>query len=772
MGVRDVELPPLIPQTPEQTVDVTTRRVALAVATLQVLVLAVVAVEWVGLPLPVVRPVVTVVYLTLVPGYLLLRLAGVTDESRVETLLYSVGLSLVALMATGVASNFTLRLLGVERPMSEIPVVLSVSAVVCALTWAYRTRVDEEVRVTVDTDRLTSPLVLGLALLPLAGVYGGLVLTRFGTNLPLLALYTVLLAIPVYVVRDRIPPRLFPYAIWTVALALLLQNTLSGHYMAWGDSPKEASLALGVLADGYWAPSLVPGYGNKYTMLRLVILHPVYALFTDLRFVWVFKVVHPLIFSLMPVALYHAYEQYVDGKTAFLSAYLFVSLFSFFIVLSRNTRTATALLFISLFLLLVATKHVAPNRRKLLAILFVAGVLVSHYGVSYMFMLMLGLVIPVRWVLERLSSANRTSAPLTSVAFVILYGLMLFAWYVYVSPGSKSFDMLVGTGLDFFNQAATQFAASGSGGGSVTTHYVTADYTSTTLSALRVYNVVVGGIMIFGLGWACLRLVRNRDLAFDAEYVAYASVALATFGFTFVGIERFNTARTYPTTLLFYAPFFVLGFTQPFALVGRYVERVGRLDARQIATVAVVVFLALNVGFVSAVATDEYSTNALVEKERIAEEGLPPAKSYLFKQYPTVHDMAGSAWLGAAGVDGRNIYVSRWPGNRNSPVGHTPLSPAERDDSRGAELRPQAIRYPMVSGTGTIGDGYLYMGALSHPEQGDLVTLPGGRYAFNYVETSEKREHWAQKHLVYDNGGSRVYYGDDRSTSRTTDRGD
>ena len=773
MGVRDVELPPLAPGAPEQTVAVTTRRVTLAVVGLQALVLAVVGLEQLGLGFPVVRPVVTVVYLTLVPGYLLLRLLGVTGESRIETLLYSVGLSLVALMAVGVAANFTLRLVGVERPMSELPVVLSVSAFVCALTWAYANRVEEDRGLTVDVDRLTSPLVLALALLPLAGVYGALILTRFGNNYLLIALYTVLLAIPVYVVRDRLPRRLFPYVIWTVALALLLQNTLSGHYMAWGDSPKEASLALSVLADGYWAPAMAPGYGNKYTMLRIVILHPIYALFSDLKFVWEFKLVHPLIFSLMPVALYHAYEQYVDERTAFLSAYLFISLFSFFIVLSRNTRTAGALLFMALFLLLVATDRVSGGRRKLLAILFVAGVLVSHYGVSYMFMLMLGMVIPLRWVIGRLSATNRTDAPLTSPPFVVLYALMLFAWYVYISPNAKSFNTLVWTGLEFFNQAATQYAAAG-GTTTASTHYLTSQFSSSTLNALRLYNVVVGGVMIVGLGWTYLRLVRGRDLEFDSEYVAFASVALVTFGLTFLGIRRFNTARTYPTTLLFYAPFFVLGFSQPLAFVGRYVEPVRRVDARKVAVVLLVVFLALNVGWVSAVVTNEYSSNALVEKERITDDGLPPGKAYFYKQYPTAYAVTGSKWFRGAAVDDRDIYLNQWPGGTQGTVGHTALSPAERETQDRPDLRSRGIRYEMVSGTGSIGDGYLFFAAYGHQQQGNIVQFPSSKWGLNYAETSNVDDHWEQKHLVYDNGGTSVYYSDDRSSSSSTanSRGD
>lgn len=124
-------------------------------------------------------------------------------------------------------------------------------------------------------------------------------------------------------------------------------------------------------------------------MLRIVILHPVYALFTDLQLIWVFKLVHPLLFSVTPVALYEAYRRNT------ISVLLFVSLFSFFIVLSRNTRTATALLFLSLLALLIADDYLDDVHRKLLAIVFVAGIVVSHYGVSCMVMVGIAAAYPL-----------------------------------------------------------------------------------------------------------------------------------------------------------------------------------------------------------------------------------------------------------------------------------------------------------------------------------------------------------------------------------------
>jgi|GEM_PF-5934172 len=736
-------------------IQVTPGRVAVSVVGIQILVLAIVGLERLGIELPVLREVVGVVYLSVVPGYLLLRIAGIRDESRIETIVYSVGLSLVSLMVAGVLANFALQQIGVNRPIAELPMVLSLAVFVGVLTLFYLNRVDDVWEFEVDLRQLSSPSVLALTLLPFVGVYGALVLTRYSNNVLLVALYAVLLVLPLLVIADRVPAPLVPYLVWIIAITLLLQNSLSGHYMAWGDSPKEATLALDVLRNGYWKPALAPGYGSKYSMLRIVILHPIYALVTDLKFVWVFKVIHPLIFSLTPLALYRAYEHYTEQKTAFLSAFLYMSLFSFFIVLSRNTRTATALFFMALFVLLVANNRIPLSRRKILALLFVAGIVVSHYGASYMFMLALALVIVLRPVLERLFSGISTDAPLTSPIFVLFYGTMLFGWYIYASPRSKAFNLLLGFANSFIGRLTDQFVADPEST-SATTRYLTSDFTSATLNTLKLYNVLVGGIIIVGLGLTYWQLIKDNDVSFNSEYMGYASIALMIFGITFLPVERFNTARTYPTTLLFFAPFFVVGIREALRLARRHIPKFSIEPTYRIAVTVLVVFLALNVGFVSATITHEYSTNALVEKDRIMDDGHPTEKSYFYKQYPTTFGVAGTDWLQTVAQNDSALYMSNWPGGLKRPVGHSSLTGSEAETPY---FRGQIINREMIANDTDVPSGYVFLSAFSHERLGNVIRLPSGHFGFEYTYTNRTSDHWEHKNLVYANGGTKIYYG-------------
>lgn len=74
--------------------------------------LAVVGVEYVGPQLPILRGGLAFLCLSLVSGFLLLRLAGIAPCSRAEMIVYTVGVSLVSLMAFGTIINFGLKLGG------------------------------------------------------------------------------------------------------------------------------------------------------------------------------------------------------------------------------------------------------------------------------------------------------------------------------------------------------------------------------------------------------------------------------------------------------------------------------------------------------------------------------------------------------------------------------------------------------------------------------------------------------------------------------------
>jgi uncharacterized membrane protein len=87
-----------------------------AVLILQLVVLALVGGDAVGVHLPLARALAGVAYLLFVPGILILRVLHANGFDGTRKLLFSVGLSIATVMFVGLFVNVLYPLIGIERP--------------------------------------------------------------------------------------------------------------------------------------------------------------------------------------------------------------------------------------------------------------------------------------------------------------------------------------------------------------------------------------------------------------------------------------------------------------------------------------------------------------------------------------------------------------------------------------------------------------------------------------------------------------------------------
>ena len=92
-------------------------------------------------------------------------------------------------------------------------------------------------------------------------------------------------------------------------------------------------------------------------MLSVVALAPIYSLISSLDLVWVFKLVYPVIFALVPVGLYQIFRRQLNDKVAFLSCFFFMSFAPFYVQMTTLARQEVAELFFVLLILLLVSKE-------------------------------------------------------------------------------------------------------------------------------------------------------------------------------------------------------------------------------------------------------------------------------------------------------------------------------------------------------------------------------------------------------------------------------
>ena len=345
-----------------------------------------------GLDIPVLRQIVVFIFLSFIPGILLLRILRVHNVHIIESLLYSVGLSLAFIMAVGVVANFGLPPLGISRPIALVRLIIIMTfflLILCIMAYIR----DKGFRPSSQSDNQTSestgqsfranpaPYLLAI-LLPLLAILGANLVNAYCNNALLFALiFVIAIIIGLVAFNKFIPPRVYPFMIFMMALALLYQTTFISDYLVGSDIHIEYYLGNLVVENGYW-DVIISGAGAVNSCLSIVMLAPVYSLFLNMDIIWLFKIVYPFLFALMPLALFRVFSLQIKPQYAFLAVVFFISMPIFFMDMTQLVRQQISELFFVLVVLLMVDRKLTLVQRTILVLIFGFGVIVSYYGLG------------------------------------------------------------------------------------------------------------------------------------------------------------------------------------------------------------------------------------------------------------------------------------------------------------------------------------------------------------------------------------------------------
>ena len=409
-----------------------------AVLTLQFLVWALIGLDAAGVPIPLLQGLFASVYLLFIPGILVLRALRLHQLGAVRTPLFAVGLSLAAVMGTGLLMTTLYPLLGFERPLALVPVVVTESAIITFLAvlsyWRDQGSAEDGV---VDRREVLTPPVLALCVLPFLSIFATYAMNAYGNNVLLLALIIIIAITALWVSTSAsVPKKVYPLAVFVIALALLYSGSLISSYV-WGfDIQTELSTANAVLANAQWN---VHASGAINGVLSITLLAPLISIVSGVSVTWIFKTIYPLLFALVPVGLF--------------------VVFTFLSEMPALARQEIAELFLVLLLILLVDKGVGRSagtaRLYALCAVFAASLVVSHYGLALIFIVYL----VVAWLalflidnpamhrLERAAFSGQPAKPssrpkrMLTLPFVLLFAALTAAWYATLGSAALSSEI-------------------------------------------------------------------------------------------------------------------------------------------------------------------------------------------------------------------------------------------------------------------------------------------------------------------------------------------
>ena len=386
--------------------DVSLKKLLATVLSLQIALWAVMGLSALGVSIPIVQPLLGFIYLTFVPGILILTAVRLRDLDIVETALYAVGLSVTIVLLIGLAANFVFSALNIIKPFSFLAVTSSVSFVVlllCAVAY-YSNRTHPKPLFNTEMSVPLAP-TLFLCIIPFLSVFSTYLVNTYNVDAGQLFLWFLLGAVVLLVAFDLIPSKLYPLALFVIALSLLFQQTLISEWLVGSDIQSEWSLAASVLNTGVWNPNLLSHYDG---MLSVVALAPIYSLISSLNLIWVFKLVYSVIFALVPVALYQVFRRQLNDKLAFLSCFFFVSFAGFYLEMPELGRQEVAEFFCVLLILVLVSTEMNEAIQSALFVVFGLSMVVSHYGLTYVIVFFFF----VTWLALTVARVDRSKLPL------------------------------------------------------------------------------------------------------------------------------------------------------------------------------------------------------------------------------------------------------------------------------------------------------------------------------------------------------------------------
>lgn len=690
----------------------------------------VIGLDLLGFPVVFLRQFVGFIYLTFIPGILVLRVLRLYNLKLVESLLYAIGISITIIMFTGFLLNLIYPLVGLDNPISLYPLVVSISSIViflmtlCLRDWHLSLPAQNHDPVEF------SPSVVLVLMLPVLSIVGTYFVNIYCNSTILWILIPLIALVPYLVLFNRIPKRLYPLTIFFISISLLYHTTLISKYI-WGwDINVEYYFANLVLLNSQWDPSLS---GNVNAMLSVVMIAPLYSTLLNMDLTSVFKVVYPAIFSFLPLALYSIYRKQTNMNIAFLSCFFFISYEFFYVCAPTVGRQEIAELFLGLVLLLLLDNSLYGFKKSFLLTTFMCALIVSHYGTSYLFILVLLCVWFFMNLIKHVDSSKIPYSDLIPTIFVLLTVCFTIAWYGYASDAS-AFKTIVLIGDHITSSISSEFLNAESSQGM---QLVLSGASYGLMVHLEKYIQLIA-VLFISVGMLWLHFCNgSKGIHFEPLYVAfclgYFSLNIASLVVPFFA-SQLNTWRIYHLTLIVLSPLMIIGGMCIFEFLTRRCVQFSRLPFALI-SIFLTIFLLFNSAWIYGF-TDEYplGLRSLPLYQNSVAQGGDAGINELYVGYYLDQDVYSVEWLSEYHNPDITIYADF--GRQSLILRSYGMLPSQK----------------VMTNITPLNNAYLYLG---YPNvKYGIMRDASSKYWYIHEITPDLSE----TNLLYENGGSKIIY--------------
>lgn len=696
------------------------------------------------LDIPILRETVVFIFLSLVPGFAILKLFKFENLTLLDTSIFSVALSIAFVMFDSLLVNQVFLFLGLAQPLTIVPLTLSLSVftLIAFIITSFRHDLPKaKIKKTFKIKKNYLPLAIILPILPLLSAMS--VLYYNVDTLLLSCAIIAVLCVMSAVFRSIFPEELFPILIFSISLCLVFQFILTSTHVLGYDANLEYYVFRTTQLNGHWS-SLDASINSVATlnygsMLSITLLPAVYSTLMGVQAEVIFKIFYPLIFCLVPVALFRINENQFGKIIGLMSALFFSFTFVAFFSpepLSLN-RQIIGELFLLLSVFLLVNKNLPVTKRRLLLIIFGAALVVSHYSLAYIYLA----ILTAAFIISKLKSGSDNA--LNSATLLLLF-IITFTWYSItggpffsmIDTVQRTFTNLIGGFTPSINTASTMYA--------VPQVFRVTTWINLLLTGISYIFLMVGILLVVFKPKITGISSQYRILLVVASVLLVISVIVPNIAVTL------NFTRVFAICLLFLSPCFVLGGQALLNTINRVLKKIKPtqklalpLRRRNIAIAPLLIAIILGayflsqVGFVNRVGNGTNYYYSMYFEDMVSSNDSQ-YKFYFYGIYIPEHDIFSAKWLEEHKVGAGEVLADTISGS------HVLLSYG---------LIPNKQLLPITNTTYAPQGSFIYLGSLNVVN--GIVALNT-----NWFNTSEVYPLFNESSVVYSNCNSEIRYVD------------
>lgn len=695
----------------------------------------------IGFNIPIARQIIGFVYISFIPGFLILRILRL-NLNRVDTIVFSVSLSVTFLMFVGLFVNELYPLIGISEPLSTLPLLVTSGTVLLALSFISYRKDNSTDGHSLASLRLNSSQVLrGLLLIgvPLLAITGA----WLTNSLILILMVTVISVLTIFTIFSKrlMPFKLYPLLLFVIAAALLFHYCFISKYLVGWDVFTEFYVFNLSKTNSLWSAtissiSLDLQTATYNAMLSVTVLPTIYSKLLNIQGEWIFQIIYPLFFSLVPVSLYQTYRHRFGELAAFLSSFYFILFPRFYLESSR--RQWIGELFFVLLIFLMLKKNISPTKRRILLVIFGLSLVVSHYSLSYIYLF----CISFAWFFMFLMKKPRK---ILSGSFVLLFFLATFSWYTYVSSAPSI--VLVGYAKNVSDSFFHEFLSPEARGTiAEALHF-------SDLPLIQQIDRVVCKLPYFFILIGIIEFFRkkHRKAEFEREYSLMVAASFSIFLLSII-VPRFSTGfvedRLYHIMLLFLAPICVLGSETLFGWFHKTFKRKSNtfiakksLYLRLVCILFIIIFL-FKVGLIYEL-TGEVSivSSKPISFERMRTSHDSNITAHFYTDYFPEQDVSSAIWLSKMAENDPKIYAD-----------YSAILRVLRAYANIMYNYDSKVKYVLKNNTEIGSNTYIYLRGLN--VNGTIITEESNWLEYSDFETSHLLN---STNLIYSNGYSEIF---------------